>query len=180
MKIFVSGGAKNGKSTFAQNAAKRLAGGGALYYIATMEPHDSEDDERIRRHVADRAGMGFQTVECPRSILDCLSSADTDAAFLLDSVTALLSNEMFPPPLYETDALAGRRVARQLIELSRRVRDIVFVSDFIYSDAEVFSETTELYRRSLAGVDRALAAECDCVVELCAGNVILHKGEIPI
>jgi adenosylcobinamide kinase/adenosylcobinamide-phosphate guanylyltransferase len=180
MKIFVSGGAKNGKSSFAQDAVRRLAGSGPLYYIATMDPHDDEDDERIRRHVADRAGMGFQTVECPRNILDCLSSVDPDAAFLLDSVTALLSNEMFPPPLYETDALAGERVAGQLVELSRRVRDIVFVSDFIYSDAGVFSETTEQYRRAIAYVDRALAAECDGVAELCAANVIWHKGGAPL
>ena len=179
MKIFVSGGAKNGKSSFAQNTVKRMAGSGPLYYIATMEPHDGEDDERIRRHVADRAGMGFQTVECPRNILDCLSSVDTNAAFLLDSVTALLSNEMFPPPLYETDVLAGERVALELIELSRRVRDIVFVSDFIYSDAALFSETTEQYRRALAHVDRMLAAECDGVAELFAANVIWHKGGAP-
>lgn len=176
MKIFVSGGAKNGKSTLAQNLARRLAGDGALYYIATMEPHDSEDDERIRRHIADRAGMGFQTIECPRDIMSCLTSADRNASFLLDSVTALLSNEMFPPPLYQTDAGAGERVAEQLIELSRQVRDIVFVSDYIYSDADFFSETTEIYRRALAYVDRALAAECQCVAELCASNVTWHKG----
>ena len=51
MTIFLSGGCKNGKSTLAQHAAKKLAGDGPLYYIATMIPHDEEDRARIRRHL---------------------------------------------------------------------------------------------------------------------------------
>ena len=46
MKIFISGGAKNGKSMFAQTCAKRLANENHLWYLATMEPHDGEDDAR--------------------------------------------------------------------------------------------------------------------------------------
>ena len=97
MKAFITGGAKNGKSTLAQELAVHLAAGGVRYYIATMIPADAEDDERIRRHVADRAGLGFETLECPRHILSCLASADRNGVFLLDSVTALVQNEMFPP-----------------------------------------------------------------------------------
>lgn len=58
---------------------------------------DAEDDERIRRHIADRAGLDFETIECPRRILSCLDTADRNGVFLLDSVTALLQNEIFPP-----------------------------------------------------------------------------------
>ena len=54
MIAFVSGGAKNGKSGFAQDLAVKLAGGGKRYYVATMIPVDEEDRARIRRHVADR------------------------------------------------------------------------------------------------------------------------------
>ena len=72
MTIFLSGGCKNGKSTLAQHAAKKLAGDGPLYYIATMIPHDEEDEARIRRHVAERDGMGFITLEQGTDILgDC-------------------------------------------------------------------------------------------------------------
>ena len=54
MKILISGGAKNGKSTLAQEAAVRLADGGPLYYVATMIPSDAEDRERIRKHIENR------------------------------------------------------------------------------------------------------------------------------
>ena len=40
MTVFVSGGAKNGKSSFAQNLAVKLAKDGRHYYVATMIPSD--------------------------------------------------------------------------------------------------------------------------------------------
>ena len=72
MIVFITGGAKNGKSSYAQELAVRLAAGGKHYYIATMIPVDEEDRERIRRHTADRDGMGFETVEQGTHILGCL------------------------------------------------------------------------------------------------------------
>lgn len=96
MTIFISGGCKNGKSTLAEEMARRLAGSGNLYYVATMIPQDGEDMERIRRHVRQRAGKGFQTLEQGRRLEDCLDGACQDGTFLVDSVTALLANEMFP------------------------------------------------------------------------------------
>ena len=97
MKVFISGGAKNGKTTLGQDLAVYLAAGEKHYYVATMISADAEDDERIRRHIADRAGLDFETIECPRRILSCLDTADRNGVFLLDSVTALLQNEIFPP-----------------------------------------------------------------------------------
>ena len=47
--------------------------------------------------------------------------------------------------------------------------DTVFVSDYIYGDADRYDELTECYRKSLACVDRALAAECDEVYEITYG-----------
>ena len=38
MTIFLSGGAKNGKSTLAQELAVKLSGAGKRYYVATMIP----------------------------------------------------------------------------------------------------------------------------------------------
>ena len=96
MTCFISGGAKNGKSTFAQELAVALSWGGKRYYIATMIPTDEEDRERIRRHIADRDGLNFITVECGRNILSCLEKTDPNGTFLLDSATALLMNELFP------------------------------------------------------------------------------------
>ena len=180
MKAFISGGAKNGKTTLGQELAVHLAGGGAHYYVATMIPVDAEDEDRIRRHIADRAGMGFETIECPRHILSCLDNADRNGVFLLDSVTALLQNEMFPPENnYEPDPSAAERCAGELLAFVRAVRGAVLVSDYIFSDAGNYDPVTEQYRRALASIDRMLARECDTVVELAAGRRIVHKGGLP-
>ena len=181
MTVFISGGAKNGKSTLAQNLTVSLAKGGKHYYVATMISTGPEDDARIRRHIADRDGLGFETVECFRNIMDCLKTADRDGAFLVDSVTALLQNSLFPAEKnYALDLDAAKRCGDELVEFAETVRNVVFVSDYIYSDAEVFSETTESYRRTLADIDRRLAQICDTVVEVSAGAYIVHKGELAL
>lgn len=175
MRVFISGGCKNGKSTFAQRVAKKLAGDGPLYYLATMEPHDQEDMDRIKRHLKEREGWGFETIECGRNILSCLNKGKPEGTYLLDSVTALLSNEMFHMD-GTMDFSAPQHVGRGLIELSKMVHNIVFVSDYIYSDASIYDNATEQYRRGLAHIDRLLARECECVIEVCGGNIIYHKG----
>ena len=179
MTVVISGGAKNGKSTLAQDLAVELAAGGKHYYVATMISTGAEDDERIRRHIADRDGMGFETVECFTDIMDCLKTADADAVFLVDSVTALVQNAMFPAEEdYEMDTDAAIRCGESLVEFARTVRHAVFVSDYIYSDAQRYDQSTEEYRRCLAAVDRRLAAVCDTVVEVSAGQRIVHKGKL--
>lgn len=177
MHTFISGGCKNGKSWYAQRAAQ--AEGQPLYYVATMISTGAEDDERIARHIQDRDGWGFTTLECGLDILSCLKDADPEGSFLLDSVTALLANEMFRPD-GSFDAAAPERVADELEEFARRTRSAVFVSDYIYGDAQIFDEWTENYRRGLALIDRRLAACCDNVLEISAANVICHKGVQPV
>ena len=181
MTCFISGGAKSGKSALAQDLAVALAKGGRHYYVATMISTGSEDDDRIRRHVAQRDGMGFETVECFQTIMDCLKTADKEGVFLVDSITALIQNSLFPVEKnYEMDLPAATRCADELIQFARTVRHAVFVSDYIYSDAERYSESTELYRKCLAEIDRRLAAVCDTVIEVSAGQPVIHKGDLRI
>ena len=175
MIVFVSGGAKNGKSGFAQDLAVKLAGGGKRYYVATMIPVDAEDRARIRRHVADREGLGFETIECGADILSCLQY-DTNGSFLLDSVTALLQNVMFPRERnYEMDLNAAEKCAEDVARFAKSVTNAVIVSDYIYSDAQRYDESTECYRRCLAKIDRLLAQVSDTVIEVSAVQLIFHK-----
>jgi adenosylcobinamide kinase/adenosylcobinamide-phosphate guanylyltransferase len=179
MTYFISGGAKNGKSTLAQDLTVALAKGGKHYYVATMISTGSEDDDRIRRHIADRDGMGFETLECFRNIMDCLQTADKDSVFLVDSVTALVQNSLFPVETnYKMDEAAANRCADELIRFAGTVRHAVFVSDYIYSDAERYSDSTEMYRKCLADVDRRLADVCNTVIEVSSGQLIIHKGDL--
>lgn len=176
MKIFLSGGAKNGKSTLAQRLSKGLAGDGPLYYAATMIPHDEEDEARIARHLREREGWGFETVECPLEPHRAMEGRPRGTV-LFDSVTALLANEMFSAR--GIDPAAPERAKQSLLRLADWAEHIVFVSDFLYSDAGQYDEWTNAYRRGLADIDRALCAACDTAAEVCAGNVILHKGVLP-
>ena len=178
MTYFISGGAKCGKSSLAQNLTVSLSGG-KHYYIATLISSGKEDEERIRRHLEDREGMGFETVECFKNILDCLDIADEAGSFLIDSVTSLVQNALFPAEKnYELDLDSARRCCDELVEFTHKVKNVVFVSDYIYSDAERYSENTESYRKCLADIDRRLAKICDTVVEVSSGQYIVHKGEL--
>jgi len=176
VKIFISGGCKNGKSAYAQKLALALRRPGTpLYYAATMISADSEDDARIKRHRGDRRGLGFETIEAGRDIPEALSACDWRGTFLLDSVTALLANEMFT----QDNAVrpdAYMKVAGDLTGLAGRAGNIVIVSDYIYSDACLYDDLTEAYRIGLAYVDRQLAAISDVVLEICGGIYITHKG----
>lgn len=179
MNVLISGGCKNGKTAFAQDIAVKLSKNGERYYVATMLPFDDDDRARIARHIGERAGMGFQTLEQPRNISGCLSAANNGGTFLIDSVTALLVNEMYPDMRMErADPAAAERCREGLLKVAKEAGNAVFVSDYIYSDAIRYDAFTENYRASLAMLDRSLASVCDTVIELCAGNVIFHKGGI--
>ena len=181
MTYFISGGAKCGKSSLAQDLSVALAKGGKHYYVATLIPSGREDDDRIKKHLADRDGMGFETVECFRNIMDCLETADKNGVFLVDSVTSLIQNSLFPVEKnYEMDLDGANRCADELVAFAHTVCHAVFVSDYIYSDAERYSESTEIYRKCLADIDRRLAKVCDTVVEVSAGQLMIHKGDLCI
>ena len=193
MNVFVSGGAKNGKSMFAQKTARDMAEekGLPLYYIATMIPRDHEDRERIARHRREREGWGFETIECGEGLAGLLDgfvgatetgdeagSPHRDEAagmapqgvFLLDSVTALLSNEMFRED-GSVDHEAPERVAEDCVAFAKATKNTVFVSDYIYGDGIGYDKLSEEYRHGLAMIDRRLAQVCERVVEVSAGIV---------
>ena len=178
MKIWITGGAGSGKSSLAQKLAATLAAGEPHYYVATMVPRDDEDRRRISRHIEDRAGMGYRTIECPCSLTERITP-DSEGTYLLDSATAMLANAMFGERdfVYESDA--AQKVAADLRLFSERVKHFVVVSDGICSDAALYDEMTDGYRRGLAYIERQMAAQCDTVIECVAGGAIVHKGKLP-
>ena len=174
MRILLVGGSKSGKSSLAESITKKLAGEGPCIYWATMEPTDSEDDERIKKHIEDREGLGFLTIERGRDIAE--AGLPENASLLFDSVTALLANEMFGES-FDPDA-PGRTLA-DIITLSRKSANFVCVADEIFRDGSVYDETTEAYRRGLAYILRGLAAEFDTVAEVSLRMPKLYKGVLP-
>lgn len=178
MTIFITGGCKNGKSTFALRQALALSGDCPRYYVATLIPGDAEQLRCVKNHREARAGLGFTTVECPQNLPACPQPACPQGTFLLDSVTALLMNEMYDAD-GRADGNAAERTGGDLLRFLRTVRNAVIVSDYIYADGTEYDQYSDSFVRGLAYLDRLLASECDCVVEVCGGIPTVHKGNLP-
>lgn len=177
MIYLIEGGSKSGKSVYAQKISKKLSEEGHLWYLATMEPKDEEDYARIRRHLSERAGWGFQTAEWGRNILGHSEEIDCKGTYLVDSVTTLLSNEMFSEMASTSvDREASSRIIAGFTELSEKAANVIYVSDDIYCDGTVFEDWTDAFRENLALIDRSIASYADCVVEFVCGNPVYYKG----
>ncbi len=90
--VFIIGGARSGKSSFALSEASKIKGLKA--YIATAEALDSEMKERIERHKKSR-GNRWDTYEEPLKINTVLTGMKNKySAVVLDCLTLWLSNLM--------------------------------------------------------------------------------------
>lgn len=177
MTVLILGGSKSGKSDYAQQVALRLANGGRHYYVATMMPTSCDADSAIiRSHLQRRAGMDFETIEQGKDILSAVR--EPDAAYLLDSVSTLLTNALYPAENgYQPDEIAAIRCGEDLIAFLRSVRNAVIVSDDLFRDGVRYDGHTEVFRRHLGAIHRRLAEECDVVIEMVFGRPVIHKGE---
>jgi adenosylcobinamide kinase / adenosylcobinamide-phosphate guanylyltransferase len=94
--IFITGGARSGKSRFAEQLA--LGFGAPLCYLATAQPLDDEMGERIRIH-QQRRGTDWQTIEEPLHLTQTLACCDGNySVVLVDCLTLWLTNLLL---LYE-------------------------------------------------------------------------------
>jgi adenosylcobinamide kinase/adenosylcobinamide-phosphate guanylyltransferase len=90
--VFVIGGARSGKSSFALKEASRIKGKKA--YIATAEAIDDEMKERIKRHRKER-GKKWDTYEEPLEITKIIKAIrDRYNVIVLDCLTMWVSNLM--------------------------------------------------------------------------------------
>lgn len=89
----VLGGARSGKSAFAQKAAEALAQDQKPVLIATGQAFDDEMQDRIARHQADR-GDAWRTLEAPLELAKVLCVQQRDAPVVVDCLTLWLSNHM--------------------------------------------------------------------------------------
>ena len=88
MIVLVTGGARSGKSTFAENIYK---GKKDVVYIATSKAFDEEMKERIKLHREKRPAF-WRTFEGNYSLTNALGD---EKNYLLDCITVLTSNIMF-------------------------------------------------------------------------------------
>ena len=174
MICFVVGGSKSGKSSYGEREAIRLGNKDDLYYIATMKPYDKEDEERIRAHIKQREGFGFKTIEQYRDIERIVSNTSNTSTILIDSITSLLTNEMFFEK--EMNDNSSIKIVKGIKKIAQFFDNVVIISDYVFSDSIIYDQYTEQFRRELGNINIEIAKISDKVVECIFGNIQVHKN----
>jgi adenosylcobinamide kinase/adenosylcobinamide-phosphate guanylyltransferase len=130
MLVLVSGGARSGKSSFAEAYAAKLGRSGI--YIATSQAYDEEMAARIGLHRQQREAAGFDwtTVEEPLALSDTLlqvgsrvnNRLEEDSIILVDCLTLWLSNCLLQ---VEAEPDAEERLTAKLDELVAACAELV-------------------------------------------------------
>ena len=175
MFALVIGGAASGKSEYAEKLILR-AGPMRRTYIATMESLDGESRAHIARHRAFRAQKSFETVECYTNLEQLRLPGR--GAVLLECVGNLVANELYSPHGAGTNTDAA--ILRGIDALLLQCRELVVVSNEIFSGGWDYEGDTRPYLRVLAAVNRALAARAGRVAEIVCGQAVYYKGEGPV
>lgn len=173
MFTLVIGGAASGKSEYAEGLVL-LSPHRPRYYVATMEPLDSEGRARVKKHRNMRADKQFETVECYTNLASMrLSERGT---VLLECVGNLAANELYSPrgAGNRTDALTA--IVSGVHALLDQCRDLVVVSNEVFTGGDRYAEGTDDYLRLVADVNRALAQKADRVCEIVCGLPQYCKG----
>lgn len=191
--ILVTGGARSGKSTFAERLAAQLAEplGGRVTYLATSETNDAEIAARVAAHRAARPAA-WTTVECPLEAPVAVREHAAAPVLLLDCVTFWVTNLLFrggalggstPPdegfnyvkdllPAGEERAASARvsaGVADLLAALAETGATMVAVSNEVGLGVVPEYPLARLYRDQLGWANQRLAAAADRVYFLVAG-----------
>lgn len=162
----VLGGARSGKSAYAQRQAQ--ASGLAVAYFATAQAGDDEMRARIARHRADRPAA-WRTVEEPLALADALArEASADACLLVDCLTLWLTNVM----LAEREAEIDR-----LLEVAPALPGrLIFVSNEVGWGIVPENALARRFRDAQGRLNQRLAALADEVTLVAAGLPLKLKS----
>jgi adenosyl cobinamide kinase/adenosyl cobinamide phosphate guanylyltransferase len=162
--VLVTGGARSGKSRFAEQRLDQLAPGGPWRYVATAEALDDEMRARIAHHRA-RRGEAWRTVEDPRALAAALAVPDA-AGVLVDCVTIWLSNLLLDGA--DDDALLA--AADEAAAAARAAAcPIVFVTNEVGAGIVPENALARRFRDVAGWVNQRLAAAADEVFLVAAG-----------
>jgi adenosylcobinamide kinase/adenosylcobinamide-phosphate guanylyltransferase len=177
--ILVLGGARSGKSTFAEQLARRSER--SVAFIATATAGDNDMRDRIQRHQATRPAH-WHTIEEPLKLAEAVRrAAEVADVLLLDCVTLWLSNWLVAqgdPHLVEASAISSRYVESALIEIDALLatltaldgsKTLVVVSNEVGLGIVPAYALGRIYRDILGRVNQHLAASASRVYLMVAG-----------
>lgn len=176
-RVLVLGGARSGKSRFAEQMA--AACGEPVLYVAAATADDPEMAERIRRHQQQRP-PSWRTLEVPLRPADRLARALGAArTVLLEDLTLLLSNTLLAgqgavgdqPGALAADAAerAEAEVRDQLDRLLQLPAHLVVVSNEVGLGLVPPFPLGRVFRDALGRVNQHAAMVCEEVFLLVAG-----------
>ncbi|MBC7962314.1 MAG: bifunctional adenosylcobinamide kinase/adenosylcobinamide-phosphate guanylyltransferase [Steroidobacteraceae bacterium] len=167
--MFITGGARSGKSVFAEKLA--LEFGSSLCYLATAQALDSEMDERIVLH-RERRGEQWHTLEEPLDLPRVLKECDGRyQVILVDCITLWLSNLLFAYEglegnLEERILVDVRQLADRLLEMKTAV---ILVSNEVGMGIVPENALARLYRDMAGKANQLLAVAADEVHMVISG-----------
>lgn len=168
--LLVLGGARSGKSRFAQEQAERS--GLDLVFVATAQAYDREMKERIAHHAEARDGR-WQLIEAPYDLAGAIGQADGGRLLLVDCMTLWLSNVL----------LRGDDVERATAALAAAVGalrgPVIFVSNEVGSGIVPDNALARRFRDAQGRLNQVLAARCETVVLVAAGLPLVLKPRAP-
>ena len=165
--LLVLGGARSGKSAFAERLVR--GSGHQPVIIATAEAGDAEMAQRIARHRRIR-GPGWIVLEETLNLTGALETASrTGRAVLVDCLTLWLSNLMMADrdPAAEGAALAGL--------LPHLPGPVVLVSNEIGLGLVPETSLGRRFRDAQGALNQTIAAASDQVVFVTAGQPLVLK-----
>jgi len=172
----ILGGARSGKSHYAQQLAAEL--GGKVLFVATGEALDEEMQARIAEHRKDRP-KNWQTLEIPIGVGKGIEKQISDAeVVLIDCLTLLISNLLGDEPDYPE---AEKRVTSEVNELiavmDRLDATFVIVSNEVGMGLVPETKLGRIYRDLLGKSNQLLASHATEVYLMVACLPVQVKGQ---
>jgi len=184
---FILGGARSGKSRYAEQQTLLQAGStNQPVYLATATAIDNEMKTRILKHKSDRGSI-WQLIECPIALVSCLENASTDKTYLLDCLTLWLNNLLFLEEkqldnMIDSSALEQklkREIELFITVLSKHFigkdHNIVIVSNEVGLGVIPMGETTRLFVDYCGWLNQAVAKISQRVTLVTAGIPLTLK-----
>lgn len=184
--VFILGGARSGKSGFAQELAARLdavsaaekpnGAASGVTYLATSAAGDEEMRLRIDRHRRSRPAH-WRTVEEPLQAARALSGCSSGVV-IVDCLTLLITNILLDRGADRTDSPPGleqleQGVSREIEDLLRQCRrieaQVLLVSNEVGLSLVPATALGRIFRDIAGRVNQRVAGEAEEVYFLVAG-----------
>lgn len=169
--ILILGGARSGKSRFAQQLATEIAGDDVLF-IATAEAGDDEMRRRIAAHQRSRPAA-WSLTEKPLDVASAMCDVNRPSkAIVLDCVTLLISNVILADESGTADEIE-QRVEREIENLLAACESVsgtvIIISGEVGMGLVPDNPLGRLFRDFHGRANQRIASYCDAVYQMVAG-----------